>query len=473
MSERVGDVLRDKGIADQGRDSVGFLLGCAIAALTLGRAIQVAEGHFAPEAIAWLAVSLLVLGVAVLFPGPVERFGDRPLWVILGVGLAAQFAQLVTTVPAIYLTEATAAELDAFGWVMAGTAIVSLGAIFGARSLARILFPLLIVIYLLAGVWIIRSSPDPPIDVHVVHQDSIDALVAGRNPYEITFPNIYGHERFYGPGMVQDGRVQFGFQYPPLSLLLSAPGKLVAGDFRYAHLVAGAIAGALIAGARPGRVATAAATLFLFTPRTFFIIEQGWTEPLMLMLLAAVSFAAVRRWAFSPYMAGALVASKQYAVWFLPLVVLLRRTTSMREAVKELARALGVALAVTLPFFLWGPRAFLYDLFTVQARLPFREEGLTFLSLWSRLTGDVPPSWIGWLIAAGAVALVLLRAPRTASGFGAGGALVLALFFAFNRSAFANYYYFVLGSLWIAVAAGSVASPRARSQSGLRLDQAT
>jgi hypothetical protein len=106
---------------------------------------------------------------------------------------------------------------------------------------------------------------------------------------------------------------------------------------------------------------------------------------------------------------------------------------------------------VTVPFFIWDPQDFVHDVFTVHATVPFREEGLTFFSLWSRLTDSVPPGWIGWLVALGMLALVLLKAPRRLTGFAAGGALVLAFFFAFSRTAFANYYYFVLGALWIAV----------------------
>jgi hypothetical protein len=57
-------------------------------------------------------------------------------------------------------------------------------------------------------------------------------------------------------------------------------------------------------------------------------------------------------------------------------------------------------------------------------------------------------------IAAGlAIALSLLLAPRTAAGFAGAVALTYLGFFAFNKQAFCNYYYFVLGALCSAVAA--------------------
>src|SRR6185437_7177466 len=114
----------------------------------------------------------------------------------------------------------------------------------------------------------------------------------------------------------------FGFPYPPLSLLLVLPGYLL-GDFRYAHLAATTLAGALIALSRPGRIATAAAALFLFTPRGFFVLEAGWTEPMAVLMLAALVFAACRAPRASPMIVGLLLVTKQYLVLAAPLVWLL------------------------------------------------------------------------------------------------------------------------------------------------------
>src|SRR5205085_9340518 len=86
-----------------------------------------------------------------------------------------------------------------------------------------------------------------------------------------------------------------------LTLLLALPGHLV-GDFRYAQLAALAIAGGLLAYARPGERggfpgarAVAASALLLFTPRGFSVVEAGWTEPFAILMLAATVFCACRR----------------------------------------------------------------------------------------------------------------------------------------------------------------------------------
>ena len=66
-----------------------------------------------------------------------------------------------------------------------------------------------------------------------------------------------------GPGLSVNGRLQFGFPYFPLSLLLAMPGQLLTGDHRYAQLVALELAAILMAFAQPKGFGPIAAALFL------------------------------------------------------------------------------------------------------------------------------------------------------------------------------------------------------------------
>ena len=52
--------------------------------------------------------------------------------------------------------------------------------------------------------------------------------------------------------------------------------------------------------------------------------------------------------------------------------------------------------------------------------------------------------------------LALWRCPRDPAGFAAGLAMTFLPFIAFNKQAFANYYYFVIGALATAVAASGI-----------------
>jgi hypothetical protein len=163
---------------------------------------------------------------------------------------------------------------------------------------------LVLAAHLLLGAWMIRSSPRPHIDVFIFQQGGAQALLHGDNPYAVRYPDIYrdtrqGDRPVYGPGLSGDGKLAFGFPYPPLSLLLSTAGYVALGDHRYAQLIAMTLAGALIAYSRPGRgvsrVALLAAAGLLFTPRVFFVLGRGWTEPFVVLGLAGVVFVARRR----------------------------------------------------------------------------------------------------------------------------------------------------------------------------------
>jgi hypothetical protein len=129
-----------------------------------------------------------------------------------------------------------------------------------------------------------------------MHGEAFYALRRGQNPYQITFENIYGAgSGFYNPQAVAGNRVLFGYPYPPLSLLLALPGYLAAGDYRYSELAAWVASAAFIGYARPAILAKLAAALLLTQPRGFFVLEQGWTEPIAVLMLAVVIFGMSRR----------------------------------------------------------------------------------------------------------------------------------------------------------------------------------
>ena len=264
--------------------------------VAIGWALQIADGFFRPEAIFWIACALVVLAGAAVAARPISfvRF-DRPAVRVLAlIGLLAQIWQLCTARPGWRMPP----ELVSLAWFYAGVAALGvLGAsvVWGSPRWAT---PLqiggLVAVHFALGMWMIRHSPFPFIDVNLFQRDAITALRHGIDPYGITFPDIYGPATYYGPGMSVDGRLQFGFPYPPLSLLLAWPGKLFGGDHRYAQLVAMELAAGLMAFARPKAFGPIAAVLYLTTPRIFFVLQQSWTEPFVVLGLAAVVFVACR-----------------------------------------------------------------------------------------------------------------------------------------------------------------------------------
>ena len=65
----------------------------------------------------------------------------------------------------------------------------------------------------------------------------------------------------------------------------------------------------------------------------------------------------------------------------------------------------------------------------------------------------MPPAWPAFVLAPLALAVGLWRAPRTPAGFALAVALTFLVFFAFNKQAFVNYYFFLVGALCCALAA--------------------
>jgi hypothetical protein len=426
----------------------------ALLLVVLGQLLLASDGHYTPEAIRWLLLASALGLLALTLPSVrgLEQLGlCLPVGILLA-GLVLQFSQVLTHPPGMYLRPVN-------GWLpflsAVGAAAVLAGSVaFAGPGWARVGTALLAVCFLAAGLWVLRASPRPSIDVFVFQQQASDALLHGRNPYTLTFPNIYGHTQFYGSELTDGRTLFFGFPYPPLSLFLASLGFAATGDHRTAQLVAFVIAAACLVALRPDRLGALAAATFLFTPRGLFVLEQGWTEPFGVALLGLVLVAALRAPGLLWLALGALIAWKQYTVVLLPLtVLLLPRPFSWKAWAHLVVPALLVALAVSLPLALWDVRGFLRSVVWLQTVQPFRADALSFPSALVAL-GYTPPAVVPTLLVltALAIAVVLFRAPRTPQGFAMAATLVLGVFFAFNKQSFCNYWFLVLGATALAVA---------------------
>lgn len=431
--------------------------GGALAAICLGLALQASNGVLHPAALLVVVIAFALLAAAAATPRAVNfaRFDAR---VVLMLGAAALVLHLVC----LYAMRPGAdLQLDQrglapFRWGLGALALV-LGSVVIWRQ-AGWAKPLqigaLLATHCALGVWVIHQSPDPAIDVHVFHREAIAALRSGVNPYAITLPDIYRNGAFYAPGLSVDGRLQFGFPYFPLSLLVSMAGQVFGRDPRYAQLAAIELAALLMACARPRGLGTIAAALYLTTPRIFFVLEQSWTEPFLVLGVSAVIFAACRRSRLVPWLFGAFIALKQYLVFALPAAVfLIERPFDRGKLARFLTKAAILGAAVTLPFVIWNPRAFWTSVVALQFQQPFRVDALSLLSWWVSQGHGQPPVLISFVAAAAASALALSRLPRTPAGFGAAIAMTFLAFFVFNKQAFCNYYFFVIGALYASVAA--------------------
>ena len=424
----------------------------------LGQALQSSDGNLEKGAFRWLVVTLLAAAVTLW---GARRTAPQVFATIQGfLVIAAALWEVVQQFfrsPGIYVSGSLI--LFHVGIVLMAVTFL-IGQVSGDRQQRATPF-IVSGVSLLLGVWLFHVSPAPDIDVFAFQTESAQALVHGHNPYALRFRDIYfGRDEYdavklYGEGLSVNGVLQFGFPYFPLSLLLTTPAQLVFGDYRYTQLIAVVFAAGVAMWLRPGRNAVLAGALLLFSPRVFFVLEQGWTEPLVVALLAAVVLANEKKPSLTPWVFGLLLAVKQYTVFMLPLAWLLLADDqrNVKGALIFLVKAAVPALLVTVPFVLWNPGEFWFSVVKLQTLQPFRGDSLSVMAKIAALTGNAPAAWWAFVVATVVTALSLWRIPRGSAGFLVAVTLTYLAFFATSKQAFANYYFLVIGASALAVAA--------------------
>lgn len=261
----------------------------------------------------------------------------------------------------------------------------------------------------------------PRIDVWVILQDVANGLLHHQNPYQMRFPNV------------PPGETSSCFNYLPSTFLLTAPGRWLFGDVRW--VAAGCVLGsaALLGWHVRERRGLALTLLLAGLPCTLLVVQQAWTEPMLLLALCATAVAVDRgRWWLAVLALGVGLANKQHAVVLLPFLLLHRDFGPRRTA-----GAVAVGTAITLPWALADPvrfRTCVAD-FYLDERAPG-----TSLSVWRWL----PDGWqlpVLLLGTAAVTVLALRRCPRGGAGLLLGSGLVLTVFDLLNKQTFANQWW--------------------------------
>jgi hypothetical protein len=454
LPERVGSVT----LTDVRALSRPWLV---VAAVGLSLTLHLSDGFYHQPTLPWLGLSLVaaLLGVTgARWPWGAAAECDGTLTRgLLAAGVLVSAVALVTKPLARYMADPRPwAHPDLLLAVALGTA-VTIGARVSRDSARwKPLAAVLLAVGLWLGVWAVRQSPHPHIDVIPVHEQAFHSLARGKSPYAITFADIYrANESFYAEGMRDGNRVLFGFPYPPLSLLMAWPGHAALGDLRYSEVAALVLAAALIVTMGSVESVLCAGALLL-APRLMFQLEQGWTEPFPILLLALTVWVALRRPAVAWLPLGLLMASKQHMALGLAFAPMLVLSQSNRHVFAFMAKAVGVTALVTVPFALLDLDAFIRSAVLLQFREPFRLDSLSFTRELVQFGFALDKHGaLAVSLSAGALGIVLSwwRAPRTPAGFAASLAITLFLLTAFGKKAFLNYYFLVMAFLLVAIAA--------------------
>lgn len=434
-------------------DNETAILLVGLAAIVLGQAIQSGNGAITKSGLVFLALAIVFSALSIYsFRFKLPRVSGKVVWFVLLMGLVLQISEMIAISPVIYGTPEALNSRWQFQVLVIFAGICALISISPEKWVAQVIRKIAIVLVFmcmfLAGVWVIKASPKPFIDTFYVHQSSALAVQHNKNPYELSEPNIYGDLRFYGEKWVKNGRMTVGNGYPPMSIYLTSVGFLIFGDTRYGILLALLISGAFIRSFTKNRFSNLAAFLLLFSPRSFFILEQAWTEPFLIMLLAILVWVCIYhpKWRF--VILGLLMASKQYLVVMFPIAfLLLNKGYRPREWIKPITTTIGTALIVTLPLALRNFQKFIWDVGLSQFYQPFRYDTLSFLSAYAFISGITPSQYFSIFTLVLAELYVLLRANYSPSGFSLGIAFSILMFFAFSKQGSPNYYFMVIGAL--------------------------
>ena len=427
----------------------GPSLLCALAALMLAVALQLSSGMYDARALALATLAAAAAVAAALW----RRRGAKPepalpAQIVLAAGSLYGLACHLLGNPTFYGDPRLLA--GGFRW-LALTALVLFSAylcIHLRASLIKARFLLLLACFLLMGVAVLKASPRPWVDVWVIQQGGAEALRHGVNPYAASYPNIYGAQtaKMLAPELLVRGRIA-AYPYPPLTVLLNLLALVLFGDIRYALLFLMAFAAFFLARAAKSATGELAALFILFQPRTFFVLEQAWTEPLVLACFAGAALAVASR--KSPLVTGAalglLAASKQTSLFLLLPLAFVLPPPGRR---KPLLVAALVAALLLLPFALWDPPGFFRGLVRMQLWQPFRDDSLSLSALAAHLRpGDYSAlSAVGLTLAAALFAFCLrggIDLPLATSAAAAAWLLTLLL----NKQAFCNYYWLAAGLL--------------------------
>jgi hypothetical protein len=452
MSGQSSEVSTDQRASDRAISA----LALALLALALGYAINIKLGNYTPWALFWLTVSCALGVAAVVLPDypALEPVCRRLLPLTLAISIFIETFLLLRETAGDSRVSLALAVIALLGFVQ----------FFPLRGLRLPLLVIMAGAFFFAGeIAFNYHAKDPRIDVFNFQTTGSWALRHGFNPYSFTYPNIYGAGTpFYGPGVVDaHGNLTVGFPYPPLSLLMVMPAQLIGRDVRYAMVIAMGLSAVLMGAARPGRIGALAAAVFLLTPRAIYVLDLAWTEPLLVLTFSLTMFCACRWPKALPWCFGLYLSTKQYAVLAIPLLPLLVEGPQVGKAFRDtLVKACVVVAATHLPFFIWNSHAFFRSLVQFQLMQPFRLDALSYLVFVYNHTGGVKlPIWTSLLPLGIAIAIGLRRAVHSPAGFAAAVTLVHLAFFAFNKQAFCNYYYFVIAAACWSIATARIGPP--------------
>lgn len=283
-------------------------------------------------------------------------------------------------------------------------------------------------IFAILGLKIILDNPLPRIDIFYFLTEGVKGLIRGQNPYSLEFTKI---PQYY---FYHNNQANF-YSYFPGMLFITLPGVLLFNDPRFILLVC--ILGTAYVMFKYYKQPEIA-LIFLFNPLSLFILEQSWTEPVIILLLTLILyFFRQKNYTKLAVTFGFLLATKQYAILFLPIVWFM-----LSGRLKIWLYTVITTIIIVVPFLFWNFQDFLKDTIFLQFKFPIRYDGLTFTSFlhWeTAININNSLNVVIWIISF--ITLFVLKKNKDLPQTLFANFIFIFIFFFFNKWSFANYYY--------------------------------
>lgn len=393
-----------------------------------------------------LILAFLLLATLYFFPKIFENFKVENPQPIFAFGAILSIALSLVAYGGLYQSKGGLFYFSLF--LLAIALLLSFSYFFplSQSSLLKHRFLVFLTIAFFLRLFMILSSPNPTIDVFDILKNGPKALLSGKNPYSVTFTQLY------------EGITADYFAYPPGILLLVTPVVWLLNDPRYIFLIAELGTAFLIylLLRKSGEITEVLPVLFLFGPRSLFVLEQSWIDPVLVFLILLFYFLLVGKTKIKNFaypVLGVFLTIKQTAVFF-PLLLLKR----LKLTTLNISAALFVTLLTVLPFLLWNPKEFLNDTFWSylnfpEARKSLLQNSLSIPAFLFQQFRIEPPQSVGFILSSIWLVIILFIQHKNWSQV----FLALSLFFLgfhlFNRIAFADHYYFVGNLLVLGIVA--------------------
>jgi hypothetical protein len=286
-----------------------------------------------------------------------------------------------------------------------------------------------------AGSLTVAATKGFGIDVTQLHLEAAEAISSGSSIYgdAVSVPNG-------SPFAPPDSDI-VGYPYPPLTALLFAVPSWMVGDPRWINLVAWLVVLGVVARETTRQRSLRrdlVLLLFAASPAWPLMLQTGWTELPSLALLALALATWDRAPVGSAVALGAALATKQYFVVALPLVLLHPHLKGKRSML-----VLTVAALTAIPYLLIDPAGFWAATVDFHANTPARPDSVNVVGLLALLniTWTPPlaltiglPLFVSWWVGVKSL---------DRADFAKALAISLGVFFLLTSQAFSNYWFLV------------------------------